>query len=45
MPWILVYFELFKDKSVAIRREKYFKTGAGRKFIKTLDLANEIKTP
>ena len=45
MPWILVYFELFIDKSVAIRREKYFKTAAGRKFIKTLDLSNELKLP
>ena len=43
MPWIVVYFETFTDKSEAIKREKYFKTAAGRKFIKTLDIANEIE--
>jgi len=33
-PWELVYFETFKSKQEAILREKYFKTGSGREFLK-----------
>jgi putative endonuclease len=33
-PWVLVYFEEFETRSEAIKREKYFKTGAGRDFVK-----------
>lgn len=33
-PLVLEYFEACKNKSKAIEREKYFKTGFGRKFIK-----------
>ncbi len=33
-PWKLVYFESFETRSEAVKREKYFKTGAGRDFIK-----------
>ncbi|MBQ0787286.1 MAG: GIY-YIG nuclease family protein [Oceanihabitans sp.] len=34
IPWELVYFETFKTKQEAILREKYFKTGSGREFLK-----------
>ena len=33
-PFILVYYEACLVKEKAIRREKYFKTGFGRKFLK-----------
>lgn len=32
-PLELVYFEGCKDKNKAFKREKYFKTGFGRKFL------------
>jgi putative endonuclease len=32
-PFKLEYFESFSDKSSAIKREKFFKTGIGRKFL------------
>ncbi|WP_424964436.1 GIY-YIG nuclease family protein [Ekhidna sp.] len=38
IPWKLIYFESFDTKEEAILREKYFKTAAGRRFIKTLNL-------
>lgn len=34
-PFELVYFEACKNKMTAIAREKYFKTGFGRRFLKT----------
>ena len=33
-PLELVYYEACKDKKKAIKREKYFKTGFGRRFLK-----------
>ena len=33
-PWKLVYYETFETRQEAITREKYFKTSAGRKFLK-----------
>jgi len=33
-PWILIYLERFKTKKEAIKREKYFKTAAGRRWLK-----------
>ena len=35
IPFELVYFEEFDTEEEAIAREKYFKTAAGRKFLKT----------
>ncbi|MDD3086739.1 MAG: GIY-YIG nuclease family protein [Patescibacteria group bacterium] len=32
-PFKLVYFEACESKSKAIKREKYFKTGFGRRFL------------
>jgi putative endonuclease len=34
LPFELVYFEAFETRADAIKREKYFKTSAGRRFIK-----------
>jgi len=34
MPFELVYYEACKDKKKAIYREKYFKTGFGRRYLK-----------
>ncbi|MCK4345745.1 MAG: GIY-YIG nuclease family protein [Bacteroidales bacterium] len=34
IPWKLVYFEEFKNRKLAIKREKYFKSAAGRRFLK-----------
>jgi len=36
IPFKLVYFEKFESRELAIKREKYFKSAAGRKFIKNL---------
>lgn len=33
-PLELVYYEVCQDKERAIKREKYFKTGFGRRFLK-----------
>lgn len=33
-PLRLVYYEACLDKNKAIKREKYFKTGFGRRFLK-----------
>lgn len=33
-PLTLIYYEACKNKNKAIEREKYFKSGFGRKFLK-----------
>lgn len=35
IPWEVVYFETFPTREEAIVREKYFKTAAGRRFLKS----------
>jgi putative endonuclease len=35
IPLKLVYFEKFETREEAIKRQKYFKSAAGRKFLKT----------
>jgi putative endonuclease len=35
LPLELVYYEACLDEKKALRREKYFKTGFGRRFLKT----------
>jgi putative endonuclease len=35
IPFDVVYFEEFEHREEAIKREKYFKTAAGRRFLKT----------
>jgi putative endonuclease len=34
VPFVLVYYESFETEEMAIAREKYFKTAAGRRFLK-----------
>jgi putative endonuclease len=34
-PFKIVYWEEFETRQEAIRREKYFKTAAGRRYLKT----------
>ena len=34
IPWEIVYFEKFNSRIEAVEREKYFKTAAGRRFLK-----------
>jgi putative endonuclease len=34
LPFEIVYFEAFDTEIEAITREKYFKTGGGRRFLK-----------
>jgi putative endonuclease len=34
-PLELVYFEQYEDKTTAMNREKYFKNGYGREFLKS----------
>lgn len=34
-PLLLIYYETCLDEEKAIKREKYFKTGFGRRFLKT----------
>lgn len=34
IPWELIYFEEFDSRIEAREREKYFKTGSGREFLK-----------
>ncbi|MFN8208977.1 MAG: GIY-YIG nuclease family protein [Bacteroidales bacterium] len=36
IPWKLVYFEQVDTLTEAIARERYFKTGAGRRFLKSI---------
>jgi putative endonuclease len=35
-PWKVVYVEVFDSKTIALQREKWFKTGHGRIFISEL---------
>ena len=34
IPWEVVYFEEFDSRLEAVKREKYYKTAAGRRFLK-----------
>ncbi|NQU80647.1 MAG: GIY-YIG nuclease family protein [Bacteroidetes bacterium] len=34
IPWEIIYYESFNTLEGAIKREKYFKSGAGRRFLK-----------
>jgi len=38
VPFEIVYYEEFKDRSDAVQREKFFKTGKGRELLKNLNL-------
>ena len=36
-PFKLIYFEEFNSRSEAAKREKFFKTGKGREFLKNIE--------
>ena len=36
LPWIIFYQEEYVQKQTALKREKYLKSGAGRRFIRSL---------
>jgi len=36
IPFHLIYFEQFESEQEAVSREKYFKTAAGRRFLKKI---------
>jgi putative endonuclease len=38
-PWKLIYYEAYLEQSDALGRERYLKSGAGRRFLKTFDAA------
>jgi putative endonuclease len=33
-PWELIYFEAFQTRAEAMKREKFFKSGKGREYLK-----------
>jgi putative endonuclease len=33
-PFVMVYFEKFETREEAVKRERYFKSAAGRRFLK-----------
>ena len=35
IPFEIIYFEEFEHREEAIKKEKYFKTSAGRRFLKS----------
>ena len=35
-PWIVIHIEIFKSKSEAMAKEKWFKSGVGRESIKKI---------
>ena len=41
LPFRLAYFEEFQTREEAVKREKYFKSAAGRRFLKT-KLSGEV---
>ncbi len=34
IPWKIIYFEEFQTRKEAVLREKYFKSAAGRRYLK-----------
>jgi putative endonuclease len=36
IPWELVYFEIFETRAEAMAREKFFKSGKGREWLKKI---------
>jgi putative endonuclease len=41
-PWKLIYYEAYLEQSDALGREKYLKSGAGRRFLQS-QLRNYLK--
>ena len=48
-PWTLIYYEAYIEQADALGRESYFKSGAGRRFLKAqlrhYLATNPIKSP
>lgn len=44
VPFSIVYYETFNTKEEAIAREKYFKTAAGRRYLKKKNCFSLIKS-
>lgn len=38
IPWEIIYYESFETILEAVKREKYFKTAAGRRFLRKIIL-------
>jgi len=38
VPWVLIHSEQFRSRAEAVRRERQFKTGAGRDFLDRLEV-------
>ena len=36
IPWEVIYYEPFETLENAVKREKYFKTAAGRRYLKKI---------
>ena len=36
IPWKIIYHEIFETELEAVKREKYFKSAAGRRFLKKI---------
>ena len=41
-PWKLIYYEAYLERADALGRERYLKSGAGRRFLKA-QLANYLR--
>ncbi len=41
-PWVLMWKEALPSKQDAVKREKYLKSGQGRKFLDTILSSSEI---
>ena len=41
-PWALIYYEAYLEQADALGRERYLKSGAGRKFLRA-QLARYLK--
>ena len=37
-PWVVIHVEFFDNKSDAMKREKWYKSGIGRSYIKSVVL-------
>jgi putative endonuclease len=44
-PWTLIYYEAYVEQADALGRERYLKSGAGRKFLRTQLLQYLKKNP
>jgi len=45
LPWKIIYTETFEDLIQARKREVYFKTSGGRRFLKDIKLRSRVPRP